>query len=298
MHESDTTPVTVIGLGRMGAALAAAFLARGHATTVWNRSAGKADALVCDGAIVAPTPAAAIAASPVVVVCVADYDAVRDLLEPEAGLLAGRVLVNLTSGTPDQAREAAAWTDRRGIDYLDGAIMAVPPGIGRPETLIFYGGSQAVFEAYEPTLRALGGAATHLGADPGVALLHDLALLGMLWTSTAGYLHALALVGTAGVTPAQFLPFAAAWFEHVLAPDLAATAAEVAGGDYATDVSSLAVNARAMDHLIHAGRAAGVGAGVLEPIQALLDRHVADGHGDESLAGLIERFKPPAAVVG
>lgn len=52
--------VSVIGLGAMGSALAAAFLNRGLAPTVWNRSAGKADALVAKGAVRASTPSDAL----------------------------------------------------------------------------------------------------------------------------------------------------------------------------------------------------------------------------------------------
>jgi 3-hydroxyisobutyrate dehydrogenase-like beta-hydroxyacid dehydrogenase len=287
-------PVSVLGLGLMGSALADALLAKGHPTTVWNRSAGKANELVSRGAIQAGGVAEAVAASPVAVVCVSDYDAVRQTLEPVGEQLSGRVLVNLTSGTPAEARSVAAWAAERGADYLDGAIMATPPLIGRPETLILYGGSRAAFEAHSPTLRALGGQTAFLAEDVGVPLLYDLALLGMLWTATAGYLHALALVGSAGVEPADFLPFASTWFEHVLTPDLADTAAEVAAGDFATEVSSIHVNQVAMDHLIEASRAAGIATEVMLPIKSLLDRQVGQGRGAESLAGLIELLRRPA----
>lgn len=294
----NDTPVTVIGLGMMGSALARAFLANGHSTTVWNRSADKADDLVARGATVAPEVAQAISASPVVVVCVSDYDTARALLDPLGDVLSGRVLVNLTSGTPAQARETAAWAARRSIDYLDGAIMAIPPGIGQQETLIFYGGSQSAFDAHESTLKALGGESTYLGPDTGVPLLYDLGLLAMLWATTAGYLHALALVGTAGIAPADFLPYAAAWFEHVLAPDLAATAAEVTKGEYMTEISSLDVNKAAMDHLVQASQTAGISVDAMTPIQAFLDRQVAEGHGAKSLASLIELFKQPTPTAG
>lgn len=292
----DRTPVSVVGLGMMGSALAGTFVAAGHPTMVSNRSRHKADDLVARGATAAATVAEAVAASPLVIVCVSDYETARELLAPVGDVLSGRVLVNLTSGTPEQARDTAAWAGERGIDYLDGAIMAIPAGIGQPETLLFYGGSRAAFEAHLPTLAALGGDNTYLGSDPGVPLLYDLGLLGMLWTATAGHLHALALVGTAGVAPADFEPFASAWLEHVIAPDLADTAAEVTAGEYATDVSSLAVNQAAIDHLVQTSRAAGVSTDVMTPIQALIDRQVAAGRGAESLASLVELLRQPEPI--
>ena len=119
MLESTNGAVTVVGLGRMGAALAGAFLNGGHATTVWNRAAAKADPLVARGAVRATTTAEAFSASRLVVICVLDNDAVRQLLHPLAGKLTGRVLVNLSTGTPAEARELAGWAAGQGAEYLD-----------------------------------------------------------------------------------------------------------------------------------------------------------------------------------
>ncbi len=126
--------VTVLGLGRMGSALAAAFLAAGHSTTVWNRTPGKADELAARGARHAGSVAEAVAAAPLVVVCVADDEAVHQLLDPLDGALAGRTLVNLTTGTSAQARANAAWAKERGAAFLDGAIMAVYRRTSPPAT--------------------------------------------------------------------------------------------------------------------------------------------------------------------
>jgi 3-hydroxyisobutyrate dehydrogenase-like beta-hydroxyacid dehydrogenase len=93
---------------------------------VWNRSAAKADGLVADGAARAATVGEAVSASPVVVICVLDHAAVRRVLNTAGDSLTGRVLVDLTSGTPDDARDTSALAVQRGTDYLDGAIMAVP----------------------------------------------------------------------------------------------------------------------------------------------------------------------------
>ncbi|WP_440081483.1 NAD(P)-binding domain-containing protein [Streptosporangium sp. LJ11] len=108
MTHDHPTPVTVLGLGPMGRALAGAFLANGHPTTVWNRTAARAEDLVARGAIRA--------------------DTVADALK-------GRTLVNLTADTPERARLMAAWAAELGVDYLDGAIMTPTPTIGGPAAL-------------------------------------------------------------------------------------------------------------------------------------------------------------------
>src|ERR1700754_2892791 len=104
-------PVTVIGLGPMGRATAAALIRAGHPVTVWTRPPGRADALVAAGATLAGTPGAAVGAAELVLLSLTDYRAMYDILGPVAAnsALAGKVLVNLSSDTPDESRKAAAW---------------------------------------------------------------------------------------------------------------------------------------------------------------------------------------------
>ncbi|MFC7104312.1 NAD(P)-binding domain-containing protein [Nonomuraea rubra] len=113
MNDRTATPVTIIGLGLMGQALAGAFLKAGHPTTVWNRTAAKAEQLVAGGARLAPTVGDALQASPLTIVCVTDYGAVHELISEND--LEGTTLINLTSGTSAQARRPpsaapATWT--------------------------------------------------------------------------------------------------------------------------------------------------------------------------------------------
>lgn len=293
MPEADTpSPVTVIGLGFMGSALARAFLRNGHPTTVWNRSAARAADLVAEGAARAATVAEAVEASPLVVMCVLDHAAVREVFDAAGDALSGCLLVDVTSGTPQDARETADWAAQRGADHLDGAIMAVPPAIGGPEAMLLYSGSRDGFEAHRPTLSHLG-ASTYLGADAGLAALYDLALLGIMWSALAGFYHAVALVGTENIDPKAFAPMAAQWLAGIAA-SLPDEAREIEAG-YATEVSTLAVNAAAIGHLVDTSRAQGIGTDVPGPIKALVDRRVAEGHGAHGLASLIELIKQPSA---
>lgn len=194
---TGTGPVTVLGLGAMGTALAQALLAGGHEVTVWNRTAARAEPLTAQGARAADTVEEAVTASPLVIVCVLDDAAVRATLEPVAATLADRALVNLTNGTPEQARATAAWAAGHGAHYVDGGIMAIPPMIGHPGSTLLYSGASTAFEAHRVTLERFG-AATFLGTDPGVAALHDLALLSGMYGMLGGFLHAVAMVGTEG----------------------------------------------------------------------------------------------------
>ncbi|MFJ7210154.1 NAD(P)-dependent oxidoreductase [Amycolatopsis sp. NPDC098790] len=276
--------VGVLGLGRMGAALAGALLGAGHDVVVWNRSPLKAGPLVDRGARLAATPAEAASAD-VVLSCLSTYDSQRPVLEAASP----KVLVNLTSGTPAEARATASWASSAGIEYVDGVIMAVPQGIGTPAARILYGGSPTTFDAHRDVLSVLGEP-VFLGEDAGLAALYDLALLGIMWSTMAGYLHALALVGTEGVAPSTFTPMALSWLSAV-GGFLPGIGAQVASGDYETDVSALDINAAGLGLLVETSRAQGIDASVPLAVQELFDRAVASGHGSHAIASVIEEIR-------
>ncbi|MFE9043393.1 NAD(P)-dependent oxidoreductase [Streptomyces sp. NPDC007818] len=286
---SDLPSVTVLGLGSMGSALAAVLLERGHETTVWNRSADKARPLVDQGARLAATPEEAVAASPVVIACVLDHAALRAVLDPAAGALAGKTLVNLTSGSPEQAGEADAWAGSHGADYLDGAIMTTPPGVGSPEMMFLYSGSRAAFEAHRPTLASLGDP-LYMGAEPGLASLYDAALLGLMWSTLTGWLHGTALVGAEKTPATAFTPVAIRWLTAVTG-FMTTYAPQVDAGRYPGDDATVDVQIAAVDHLLHAAEARGVDNALPELLKSAMERARAAGHGSDSYASVIEVLK-------
>jgi hypothetical protein len=107
-------------------------------------------------------------------------------------------------------------TVQRGAVHLDRGDHGRPPLIGGPEAMLLYSGSPAAFKAHQPTLTHLG-ASTYLGADPGLAALYDLALLGVMWSALAGFYHAVALVGTEQIEATAFAPLAVQWLDGVAA---------------------------------------------------------------------------------
>jgi 3-hydroxyisobutyrate dehydrogenase-like beta-hydroxyacid dehydrogenase len=276
----------------MGSALAAVLLEQGHETTVWNRSAHKAQSLVDRGARLAATPEEAIEASPLTIACVLDYEVLHDVLDPVAGALAGKVLVNLTSGSPEQADEAAAWARSHAADYLDGAVMTTPPGVGSPEMMFLYSGSHAVFEAHRPALTSLGDP-LYLGTDPGLASLYDAALLGLMWSTMTGWLHGTALVGAEKTQATAFTPVAVRWLTTV-AGFLTTYAPQVDAGRYPGDDATVDVQIAAIDHLIHAAAARGIDNALPELLKSAMERTKAAGHGSDSYASVIEVLKNPA----
>lgn len=289
-------PVTVIGLGLMGQALAAAFLGNGHPTTVWNRSAHKADELVSKGAVLAPSVKDAIEASPLVVICVSDYDSVHELIDPVVGSLEGRTLVNMTSASSSQARGMSKWAAEHNVGtYIDSAIMAIPPGIATDEAIMLYCGPRSAFDEHAQTLKVLAPAgSTYLGEDHGLAALHDVSLLTMMWGVENSFLHGVALLGTAGVKATEYLPLAKALAEMSLG-FIEAYAAQIDSGDWPAEDSTIDTHVDAMDHLLDESKELGVNTEWPALITALGKRAIAEGHGPASYAAMVEVFRKPSA---
>ncbi|MGW7201810.1 NAD(P)-dependent oxidoreductase [Streptomyces chryseus] len=280
-------PVSVLGLGMMGSALAAALLKAGHPVTVWNRSAAKTGPLVAQGATPAETVTDAVAASPLVIVCFTTNDNVTDALATVD--LTGRTLVNLTNGTPAQARALATRAEKQGAAYVDGGIMAVPQMIATPAAYILYSGDEQAYETHRPTLAALGGT-QWVGTDPGRAALYDLALLTGMYGMFTGVIQAYALIRTEEIPATRFSELLVPWVGAMLgaAPALAEA---VDSGQHLTDVSSLAVNHAAFPNLLNTFAEQGISGELFEPFQHLLDRAIAAGHHNDGASRLVELLK-------
>lgn len=280
------TPVTVLGLGAMGSAIAWTFLDHGHPTTVWNRTASRVEPLVDAGATGVANAAEAVARSPLTVLCVLDYDAVEDVLAAIGDSIWGKTLVNVTSGSPRRARAIQRWVEERGADYLDGGVMGDPPDLGSAHVQFPFSGSQAAFDTYEKTLRELG-TPTYYGPDAGLASVEFLAQVGVSYEVLIGLLHTLRLVQKEGVDPAEF----ASRFADSLAvwPTLLkGIGAAVRDGDYPPDLGPLAVQSALMGGLVEHRESLGVDTVRMLEVKQLMDKRVRDGHGSEGFSSLFE----------
>ncbi|WP_149552227.1 NAD(P)-dependent oxidoreductase [Streptomyces marokkonensis] len=288
-NTAPSASVTVIGLGPMGRALAAAFLDAGLHTTVWNRTPGRDGDLLARGAVPAASPEEAVAAAPLTVVCVVNYDASDAVLRrPEVTTaLKGRTVVNLSADTPERARDTAEWAGRHGIRYLDGAIMTPTPAIGTDDAVFLHSGPADLYEEHRPVLAALGGTHTHLGEDAGRAAVYDIALLDIFWTAMAGYVHALTLARAEGVTGADLAPFAQG-IAAILPPLFTEFAADSDAGTYSGELNPVTSAVSTMAHVVHASEAHGIDASLMRVIEGQARRVVALGHGTDGYTRVAE----------
>ncbi|WP_256838220.1 NAD(P)-dependent oxidoreductase [Ornithinimicrobium faecis] len=284
-------PVSVLGLGSMGIALARALLRAGVPTTVWNRTSARTRPLAGEGARVAPGLDAAVAASDLVIVCLRDHDAVREVLgglDPSA--YEGRVVVNLSSSTPGEGRASAAWAADQGITYLNGAIMVPTMLIGDPEALILYSGNQVAFDRAQDRLRPLAGLTTHLGSDPGQAALYDVAMLEIFFASMTSFLHATAMVTASGITAREFLPFAQQ-MAALGGTVMEGLAADVDVHQFDGTEDTLEMELAALDHIVHTSDEAGLDGTLARHMRDLVRRAVDAGHGADAFSRVVEMVR-------
>lgn len=194
--------VSFIGLGAMGFALADTAAKSGREIVVWNRTSDKAIPLTDGKVIVASTPAEAISASPMTVVCVSDYATTESLLGTSEcfAALKNKILIQLSSGSPALSRKAYDWAKRAGAYYLDGEIVAYVNNIGCDEFPLLLAGDKSAFDAAEPLLKEYTPRTRYLGSDPAKSSVLSLAALSGSIGLTIGIMNGAALCEAAGIS--------------------------------------------------------------------------------------------------
>ncbi|MEU3723070.1 NAD(P)-binding domain-containing protein [Streptomyces sp. NPDC031705] len=282
-------PLTLLGTGDMGTALARTWLAAGHPLTVWNRTAAKAAALAPEGAAVAAGPAEAVAAHTLVVLCLLDDASIGAALE---GIdLTGKDIVNLTTGTPAEGRTRAAWAEERGARFVDAGIMATPDMIGAPGSgaYVFYSGSRALFDTHRAALE-VPAVARFVGEDPGHAALHDVALLSAMYGMFAGVSHAYALIEGEGIAPGDLAPLLSEWL-GAMGFFVGNAAERLSSRDFTGGVvSNLAMQVASSGTLLRTAAGQGVSPELIKPYLDLMrERLEADpaAHAGEDTVGAL-----------
>jgi 3-hydroxyisobutyrate dehydrogenase-like beta-hydroxyacid dehydrogenase len=199
--------VGIIGLGRMGTAMAGSLLRAGHEVTVYNRTAGKAQALVEQGARLAARVADACRGDAVITM-LADDNAVEDVLSGEGGVLRnlGRSTVHVSMSTI-----SVALCERLAdVHATAGQRFVAAPVFGRPDVaaqgklFIVAAGAPEVIDACRPLFDALGQKTIPIGAVPPAARLVKLSGNFLIASVLEALGEAMALVRKAGIDPQRY----------------------------------------------------------------------------------------------
>jgi 3-hydroxyisobutyrate dehydrogenase-like beta-hydroxyacid dehydrogenase len=285
----ETAEISFLGLGNMGFALAESVIKAGHDTVVWNRTASKAEPLVKLGAAQASSAADAISRSPIIVVCVVDYDSSDSILKSPDCLpaLEGKVLVQLSSGSCELARAAGAWATEAGAKYLDGGIECYPEDIGTPDSTFFLSGDEEGYAQAEPILRVMAPKQEYLGDDPGRASALDTAMLATDLGLILGVMSGAAICEATGIPISKYVESA----RPVIAPDIEAqyeSAIKYESGDLLETDAFLKQWAEVVEPVIETLRSAGYSTEFPRLVRELMKRGIDQGWGEHDAGVLIK----------
>jgi 3-hydroxyisobutyrate dehydrogenase-like beta-hydroxyacid dehydrogenase len=201
-HEQHDSTVAVLGLGLLGTALAERLLSAGLDVRVWNRTAHKAAPLLKRGAQWSEHP---LAEADRVVICLFTTETVAHVLDYFAtDLRPGQLLVDTTTGNPDETAALGARLERRGVGYLECPIAASSEQTRQGQAVAIVAGPDEVYAAAAGILEAIAAKSFFVGAWGNAAkmkLVNNL-ILGL---NRAALAEGLAFAEAIGLQPANAL---------------------------------------------------------------------------------------------
>jgi 3-hydroxyisobutyrate dehydrogenase-like beta-hydroxyacid dehydrogenase len=279
--------ITVIGLGNMGVKLAELLVNAKYTVHVWNRTITKANAL--SGVFIQSEPDEAIAASPLIVMCVYDYQAAKSILHgiKNKASLAGKTIINFTTGSPKEAEEMEAWLNTHQAGYINGALQVAPDQMGLPDTTILLSGNPSVYSGHEDSLKVFGGNLKYLGPKALLASAMDLATLSWLYGSYVGLLHGVGLCQKSGLDLDVFknilgeiTPGFTEFFKHQIGV--------IKENNFVVSQSPLAISVSATQRIYEAAKHYQLNTEFLSVMKDFLQMADRNGLGNKELASLIE----------
>lgn len=193
-----------LGLGAMGEPMARNLASAGHNVTVYNRTPGRADALVELGASVAPSSAAAVIDAEMVLSCVSTPEVLRELLLGPDGAMAaapsGTLFVDFSTGDPTTSKALSAIAETYGCSFLEAPVSGGVKGATGGTLTVMAGGSEEDLARAQPVLDILASSVVRVGAvgSASAAKLINQMLVGVHLTAA---LEAHAAGARAGVDP-------------------------------------------------------------------------------------------------
>jgi 3-hydroxyisobutyrate dehydrogenase-like beta-hydroxyacid dehydrogenase len=195
-----------LGLGTMGFPMAHNLARAGHAVVVWNRTAAKAEPLLRKGAVRAETPREAATGRDLVFTSLSDEQALRAVLEGEAGALAGLGPGAILVDTSTAGLRATRWMEER--TAARGAALVAAPVLGseaaaeKAQLVVVAGGPAAALEKARPALHAISARLVELGAARQAALM-KLVVNAVGGAMVASFGETLALAAKGGLDVAR-----------------------------------------------------------------------------------------------
>lgn len=194
--------VGFVGLGAMGMGIVSRLIAAGHAVTGWNRTKGKAEALIKEGMKWTNSPREAASQSDVMFSIVTDAAAVRDVALGPEGIIAGLsndgMYLDMSTIAPEASRAIAKEFEEAGLTMLDAPISGSTVTLATGKASIMVGGDRNAFERVQPLLLDIGAKAAYIGGH-GMAVQMKLAINLVLMVEVIAFGEGIALAEKGGV---------------------------------------------------------------------------------------------------
>lgn len=280
--------VSVLGMGRMGAAMAKTLAEAGFELTVWNRSSDTARMVANSiGARLAETPREAAGAADIVLTSLADDGAVRAVYSGSDGIAAGvrpgAVIVEMSTIDPSVVDEIGNLLDAAGADLIDAPVSGSVQLVEQGKLTIMAGGDARAIEKARPALEALSAKLFHVG-ERGSGATIKLAVNALVHGINGALAEALVLAEAAGVERATAYEVFAAGAGG--APFVQYKQAAYQDPDGAPVAFSLDLVAKDLDLITGLGERVGVEMPVSLANLALARRAIEAGLGDRDMSAL------------
>jgi 3-hydroxyisobutyrate dehydrogenase len=283
--------VALLGLGTMGAGMAANLLKAGFPLAVYNRSRAKAEAFAAQGARVAATPADAARGASVIVSMLADDAASRAVWLGSDGALGaaakGAVLVECGTVSPAWIAELGEAARAHGAELLDAPVTGSRVQAAGGQLTFLVGGSETALETARPVLEAMSKEIAHLGplgSGAKMKLLNNF-ICGVQVASLA---EGIAWLERSGLDREQAIDLLKRGAPG--SPLLGAISARMTSRDYAVNFH-LKLMSKDLLYAGEAAAAAGVTLTTAANARILFERAVAGGLGDEDMAAVVEPLR-------
>ncbi|MBS0202443.1 MAG: NAD(P)-dependent oxidoreductase [Planctomycetes bacterium] len=200
--ETGKQSVGVIGLGLMGAAISERLIEFGYRVHVWNRSRDKADPLIARGATWSDNP---LAECDRVLISLYSSDVVAQVIgQMQTGLRAGQIVIDTTTGEPQDCVALGQQLAQAGVSYLDSPISGSSEQTRRGEATVMVGGCSAAYAACNDLWPVLGKSVFYLGASGSASKMKLVSNL-ILGLNRAALAEGLSFAQSIGVDPAAAL---------------------------------------------------------------------------------------------
>jgi 3-hydroxyisobutyrate dehydrogenase-like beta-hydroxyacid dehydrogenase len=287
-----TSDITVVGLGAMGSALAAALLDGGRRVTVWNRSSDKFKPLVERGATGMSDLSEAISASPRIVICLLNYSTTNALFQNQrvSDAISGRNVVQLGTSSPQESEDSEKQFNGWDAGYIDGTIMCWPGNVGTPSGRIAVAGHKSTYLDCETDLKILAGDMRYLGSSVRSAATLELAFLSRLLGIVFGSIHGALVCEAEGVPVSEFTSILPPGDRAIPLTETIAAGSfdQISSGGASVDVAGEAVTGL-YDHAISMG----INSELPTLMRSWVKRAQEAGFGKQETAAVIKTLRKP-----